>query len=104
MSPYLIIDASFKGIISGSFLLFVLQFLSSILVGRIYCGWVCPAAGIQEIIKDYNTKKVNVFNILKWIIWVPWIIAIILVAVKNGGYIKIEPGYQTEFGLYITNV
>ena len=50
LSPVLIIQASSKGVINGSFILFVLMFISSLFVGRSYCGWVCPGAGCQEAI------------------------------------------------------
>ncbi len=104
MSPYLIIDASLKGIISGSFILFTLQFLSALLFGRAFCGWVCPAGGAQESIMFVLKKRVNKFNFIKWIIWAPWIAMVIFVGIKAGGYSKIEPTYQTEFGMSISNV
>lgn len=104
MSPYLIIDASIKGIISGSFILFILQFLSALIIGRAFCGWVCPAGGAQEAIMFVLNKKVNKFNFIKWIIWIPWIIVICLIAIKNGGYSSVNPTYQTEFGMSMTNV
>jgi polyferredoxin len=43
LSPVLIIQASSKGIINGSFVVFTLLFFSSLLLGRGYCGWLCPA-------------------------------------------------------------
>lgn len=104
MSPYLIVDASISGIISGSFILFVLQFLSALLVGRAFCGWVCPAGGAQEAVMFVLNKRVNTFNFIKWIIWIPWIIGIILIAIRNGGYSSVDPTYKTEFGMSMTNV
>ena len=104
MSPYLIIDASLKGIISGSFILFTLQFLSALIIGRAFCGWVCPAGGAQEAIMFVLKKKVNKFNFIKWIIWMPWIFVICLIAIKNGGYSSVKPTYQTEFGMSMTSV
>jgi polyferredoxin len=104
MSPYLIIDASLKGIISGSFILFTLQFLSALIIGRAFCGWVCPAGGSQEAVMFVLKKRVNKFNFIKWIIWTPWIVMIIFVGVKAGGYSSIDPTYQTEFGMSMTSV
>ena len=37
-----------QGIITGSFLLFTVLFFSSLILGRGFCGWLCPAAGLQE--------------------------------------------------------
>jgi len=104
LSPYLIIDGTMKGIISGSFLFFSLLFVSSLLLGRAFCGWICPAGGAQDIIMKVNKRSIKKGNIIKWIIWVPWITTIVLLAVKNGGYNKVDPLYQTTFGFSIGNV
>ncbi len=48
LSPYLIIDGAFNGIVNGSLIVFASMFVGSLLFGRLWCGWVCPAAGIQE--------------------------------------------------------
>jgi len=48
MSPYLVVDAAAKGIINGSFIMFALLFVSSLVLGRGFCGWVCPAGGCQK--------------------------------------------------------
>lgn len=93
-----------KGIISGSFLYFILLFASSLFLGRAYCGWVCPASGIQDNIMQVNNKKILKGNIIKWIIWIPWVSIILLLAIKNGGYTKVDPFYQTTYGLSIGNV
>jgi len=104
LSPYLIIDGTLKGIISGSFIYFLLLFASALFFGRAYCGWVCPSSGVQDNISQINDRKITKGNIIKWIIWIPWVSIIILLAVKNGGYTKIDPLYQTTYGLSIGNV
>jgi ferredoxin-type protein NapH len=104
LSPYLIVEGTLKGIITGSFIAFGLMFISSLILGRAFCGWVCPASGIQEHIIIINDKKVKKGNFIKWIIWLPWIILIISIAIKNGGYDTIDPFYQTTYGLSIANI
>ena len=99
-SPYLIIDGTLKGIISGSFVLFTLLFVSSLFLGRAYCGWVCPAGGVQDILMEVNDRKIKKGNIIKWLIWVPWVSVIIILAIKKGGYDKIDPFYQTTYESY----
>jgi polyferredoxin len=59
LSPVLIIEASAKGIINGSFILFFLMFISSVSFGRFFCGWICPGAGCQEAIFLARSKKVT---------------------------------------------
>lgn len=103
-SPVLIIEGTTAGIITGSFLLFCLLFVSSLFIGRAFCGWVCPGSIIQDYIAEINTRKIKRGNSIKWIIWVPWILAIVFTAFRNGGYNKIDPLYQTTFGFSINNV
>jgi ferredoxin-type protein NapH len=104
LSPYLIIDATTQGIINGSFIFFILLFVSSLFLGRAYCGWVCPAAGCQEAIFLARNKKITKGNFLKWIIWIPWISAIAILAIKNRGYQEIDFFYRTKYGLSIDSV
>jgi ferredoxin-type protein NapH len=104
LSPYLIIDGTMKGIISGSFLFFSMLFLSSLFLGRAFCGWVCPAGGVQDILLKINGRNIKKGNIIKWILWVPWISAIAALAIKNGGFREIDPFYQTTYGFSIGNV
>ncbi len=59
LSPVLIIQASSQGIINGSFILFSLMFLSSLFLGRAYCGWVCPGVGCEEAIFAARDTKVT---------------------------------------------
>jgi polyferredoxin len=104
LSPYLIIEGTLKGIISGSFIYFLLLLAGALLLGRAYCGWVCPASGIQDIIIQINIRKIVKGNLIKWIIWIPWVSVIIMLAIKKGGYTKIDLLYQTTYGLSIGNV
>jgi len=104
MSPYLIVDAAVKGIINGSFVVFALMFVSSLVIGRAFCGWVCPAGGCQEAAFFARDRKVKRGDYIKWVIWVPWISAIVILAIKSGGYNKVDFFYQTTFGLSIGNV
>jgi ferredoxin-type protein NapH len=104
LSPILIIEATRKGIINGSFILFLLMFVSALVLGRAYCGWVCPGAGCQEALFSARDKKVLKGDFVKWLIWVPWIGAIVILAVRGGGYSRIEFFYQNTYGLSIGDV
>ena len=73
LSPVLIIQASSEGVINGSFVLFILMFISSLFLGRAYCGWVCPGGGCQEAIFLASDKRVTRGDYCKWLIWVPWV-------------------------------
>jgi len=99
LSPVLIIRATLEGIINGSFIIFCLMFISALILGRAYCGWVCPAAGCQEAIFLSRDKKITKGDLIKWIIWIPWISTIIILAALDGGYHKIDFFYDTRYGL-----
>jgi polyferredoxin len=104
LSPVLIIEASSKGIINGSFILFFLLFISSLLLGRGFCGWVCPGAGCQESIFLANSNKITKGGFIKWLIWVPWIATILVLSIRAGGYSEIDFFFQTTYGLSIGDV
>ena len=104
LSPVLILRASSKGIINGSFIIFILLFMSSLFLGRSYCGWVCPAAGCQEAIFAARNKKVTWGDYVKWFVWVPWLGSITLLAFRAGGYHKIDFFYMTTHGLSVGNI
>lgn len=103
LSPALIIEGASQGIITGSFIAFSLLFVTSLLLGRSFCAWICPGAGLQEAcfrISDKRAKGGN-FNNIKYFIWVPWISIIIFSAVKAGGFRSIKPFFQTKYGISI---
>ncbi len=101
LSPYVIIDAAFQGIVNGSFILFGILFISSFFVGRAWCGWVCPAAGLQEAACKVNHRYVRKINWVKWVIWVLWAVVIILGVITSGGYSQVDPLYLTESGISV---
>lgn len=106
LSPYLIIEGIAEGIITGSFIMFSGMLIGSIFFGRLFCGWVCPAAGLQEMTFLVNNKR-NKGKWRKWIkyiIWVPWIGIIIALGLNAGGISKIDFLYQTEKGVSISNI
>lgn len=47
-SPYLIINAAMEHIINGSFIVFCLMLILSMFLGRVWCGYLCLAGGLQE--------------------------------------------------------
>jgi polyferredoxin len=80
------------------------MFISSLFLGRAYCGWVCPASGIQEEIMKVNDRKIKKGNLIKWLIWIHWISFIVVLAIRNGGYNTIDLFYQTTYGFSMANI
>ncbi len=105
MSPYVIVNGSFEGIIAGSFLFFGLLFVSSLFLGRAFCGWLCPAGGVQEACFPMKGKKVKgKKRFIKYAIWAPWIATIAVAAVRAGGYHAVEPLYLTDSGVSVDSI
>lgn len=103
LSPYVIIDGAMNGIVNGSLVMFGLMFVSSLFLGRAWCGWVCPGGGMQEIVEPVNSRPVNGRKIdwIKWLIWIPWITLIVLLAVRAGGYRTVDLLYNTQSGISV---
>jgi ferredoxin-type protein NapH len=102
-SPYVIIDGASQGIINGSLIMFSLMFLSSLFVGRFWCGWLCPVGGFAENCFPLQAKPVKGRHLdwIKWFIWVPWIGIIIWAVVSAGGYHSVNAFLDTENGISI---
>lgn len=104
LSPFLILHASSRGIVNGSFVLFALMFASSLFLGRAYCGWICPGAGCQEAIIPLRDKRIIRGDFIKWVVWVPWIGSIVLLAFRAQGYHRVDFFYMTTHGFSIGNL
>lgn len=105
-SPALIINAGLEGIINGSFILFLLLFVGSIFGGRTFCGYFCPAGGLQECAFSVNKKipKQGWKNNIKYVLWALWIGIVIFSYLYKGEIIAIDVFYQTEYGISIANI
>ncbi len=103
LSPVLIIEGAFNGIITGSFIAFSLMFVFSLFLGRAFCGWVCPGAGLQEACFRISNKRAKGgrYNWIKYFIWIPWISIIVFVAIKAGGFSTINPFFRIKDGISI---
>jgi polyferredoxin len=55
--PAMIIEGAAVGVVAGSFIAFGLMFLSAIFVGRLWCGWACPADALQEFGSPINNGR-----------------------------------------------
>jgi len=102
-SPYLIMMGASESMINGSFLVFCGMFVSSLFLGRLWCGWICPAGALGEVFQSINDRTVNGKRIdwIKWLIWVPWIALIAMTAISAGGYKEVNFLYGTENGISV---
>jgi len=100
-SPVLILQSAAEGIVNASALVFGLMFFSALFVGRLWCGWACPAGALQEFGAAINDRPVNRRRLdwIKWAIWIPWIGLIAALVISAGGYHTVNPFYQFETGV-----
>ena len=70
--------AANNGIVNASFITFIVLFIISIFLGRLFCGWLCPGGGIEEVCFSINDSQVKRGNIIKYYIWFPWIATIVI--------------------------
>jgi ferredoxin-type protein NapH len=87
LSPYLIVEGASSGFLSGSAVMFGVMFAASLVVGRLWCAWVCPGAGLMEFLFGVQPKRLRRrgADLVKWLIWVPWLTAIVVLFVRAGG-------------------
>lgn len=105
-SPYLIIQAASEHIMNGSFIVFSAMFILSIFLGRVWCGYLCPAGGLQECamrVKD-NAAKAGWRNNIKFVIWILWMAGVVTTFVLGKNDYKIDFFYMTDHGISITEV
>jgi ferredoxin-type protein NapH len=103
-SPYLIVAGAAMGIVNGSLIVFTLMLLAAIVFGRSWCGWLCPAATLQEAAQSVNPAQVpRWMGRIKWVIWSLWIGLIAILVLRAGGYNQINPFYQLDGGLSINS-
>lgn len=101
-SPYLVVEGAFSGVITGSLVVFASMFVGSLIFGRLWCGWACPAAGLQEPLIRVNDRRVGGrVDLLKWAIWGPWVALIIFGVASAGGYRHLDVLYGTVGGISV---
>jgi ferredoxin-type protein NapH len=102
LSPYLVVDGASHGIVNGSLVVFAAMFVGSLVLGRLWCGWGCPAAGVQEPLLRVNPRRIGrKAGWVKWMLWVPWIALIVTAAVRAGGFRGVDPLYGTVGGISV---
>jgi polyferredoxin len=102
-SPYIIVVSASEGIVNASLIAFGLMFVAALFVGRLWCGWACPGAGLQELAIPIRNRLFGPkwLDWIKWAIWIPWISLIVWLAVRAGGYRQVNIFHHLDGGLTV---
>jgi len=103
-SPYLPFQALAEGVVPGSLLLFALLFLTSLVSGRLFCGWLCPAGAVQHFAAQANPRRLPSVSLrlVKYIVvWFPWVGGLLALVIRRRGMYTLDILYQTEYGISI---
>lgn len=105
-SPYLMIQAASKHIMNGSFIVFMTMLIASIFLGRVWCGWICPAGGMQECLIRCNEKpaKQGWRDKIKFIIWILWIATVIVTFILGKNDVTVDFFYMTDHGISVSGI
>ena len=106
ISPYIIIQGAMERVINGSFITFSMMLFCSIFFGRFFCGYLCPAGGLQECAMLVNEKslKQGWKNNIKYGIWCIWIVAVVVCFILSKNNVTINPFYMTDHGISVSNI
>jgi ferredoxin-type protein NapH len=104
LSPVVGIFGLTQRVIAGDLLLFGLLFISALVLGRAWCGWACPTAGLTEACQMANDRRVRGggLNRIKYFIWVPWLGVLGFVAASAGLPRRIDPFLNTASGISVS--
>jgi ferredoxin-type protein NapH len=105
MSPDLLMFGASERIMASDIMFFGFLFLLSFFIGRLFCGWVCPAGALQDFCIDINKKPANnKLNWIKWIQFIPWITFFIFLVIYFGGIKQFNFFYKRALGVSLVGI
>jgi polyferredoxin len=98
-SPALMTEGTAKGIATASLFTWSAIFLSSLVVGRAFCGYGCPFNGLQMAWEGVSAKPTRPNAALHWVkymLWFIWAGSVLGFALSAGGWRRVDLLYRTE--------
>ncbi len=99
----IITEGASQGIATGGLVVFTFLFIGSLFFGRLWCGYLCPAGGLQEIYFGLNNTrfKTGWLNWLKYPVFFGIFGSIAFAIYSAGGLATVDLFYQTGNGISI---
>ncbi|MDT8357504.1 MAG: 4Fe-4S binding protein [Methanomicrobiaceae archaeon] len=96
-------EGASQGIATGGMIVFSLLFVGALFVGRSWCGYLCPAGGLQEIYSRLNGRSVRGGRLdwFKYLVFLGVFVPLILAVFTAGGISSIDLLYSTDHGISI---
>jgi polyferredoxin len=101
ISPYAMMAGLAQGMITAALIFWVLAFGLTIIIGRAFCGYLCPMGAEQELIDRavrIELRSVPGLQYLKVILAVLWVGGAVLLA-AGAGSLVLNPMYMLGSGL-----
>ena len=102
-SPYLMTQGMAERIATFSLLLWLSIFATSFVLGRSFCGWICPFNGLQQLWESVTVrplKRVRFLPVVKYVLWAAWVGAVAVLAIRTGGWRVVRsPLHDGEWGV-----
>ena len=98
MSPVVPVLAARLGIIPGSLLVQAALFVLSLFLGRAFCGWFCPGAGMQELLAlvIHRGAGRGWGDRVKYAICGAWSVLILSMLFQAGGLPRVDVSFGTR--------
>jgi ferredoxin-type protein NapH len=98
-----ITEAAGQGILTAGLIVFAVAFISSLFLGRLWCGWLCPSGGLQELVRTFHDPRLRTTKIdwLKYLVFLGIFGGIGYAIWSAGGLSTIDLLYRTENGISI---
>lgn len=98
-SPALMTQGMAEGVLTASFIFWTGLFVTSLVLGRSFCGWACPFNGLQlgwEAVADKPLRRVRYLRWIKYALWTLWVVGVAAAAVAATGWNGVDLFYNTE--------
>jgi ferredoxin-type protein NapH len=106
LSPVIPLMGSTQGIVTGSILVFIMLLAISMVLGRGFCSYLCPAGKIQDMTTMGSNRKFprTYFSWLKYIVWASWLGTLFFLFRRTGGIKGLRFAFHTQMGISVNDI